>query len=73
MLTPPATVIPLRGRLKREETNVCESFTERALDLIAPLEPEDSRDLGEDRCPGVETLVRIGKRIQAARRLKYGI
>jgi len=65
-------VIPLRGDFPLGDTSVRESFTKRALDAIAPLAPGDERWLGENCYPSVETLERVEKRIEAARKLKYG-
>lgn len=74
MLNTPATIVPCRGREGKLETDVCEPFTAKDLDQIAPLAPGDAKDLADNyySLPSCETMARLAKRIQAARRLKYG-
>jgi len=72
MLITPYRVVPDRGRAGQFESNVCESFTAEQLDALAPLEPDDAREMGAYTTPRSETISRVQKRIQAARRLKYG-
>ena len=71
-----ADIVPCRGRTARADTMVQESFTAKELDALAPLIAGDCECLRENRYeryePRPETIERIEKRIQAARRIKYG-
>ena len=68
----PTNVVPCRGRDGGAPTIVCESFNTKQLDALAPLAPIDQKALGERFVPEKETIDRLEKRIEAARRLKYG-
>jgi hypothetical protein len=73
MLYAPDRIVPARGRKGLADTDITsQNFTERELDLIAPLEPDDPIDIARDHIPNSETIARFDSRIQAARRLKYG-
>ena len=72
MLSIPTNIVPCRGREGLRDTTVQESFTGKELDLLAPLAPKDSKEMGEFGTPDPETIERLKKRILAARRLKYG-
>lgn len=65
-------LVPCRGREDRLATNPCDTFSTRQLDELAPLEPHDASELGDYCTPSSETITRVQKRIEAARRLKYG-
>jgi len=69
---PRENIVPCRGREMLHVTDVSGAFTAQDLDAIAPLAPEDSRDVGEDRIPSSATIERLEARIAAARRLKHG-
>lgn len=72
MLDIPVHIVPCRGRAGRPDTDYFESFTEKELDLLAPLAPGDSQEMAQYSAPNPETITRLEQRIEAARRLKYG-
>lgn len=65
-------IVSCRGRVRREDTDIHESFTAEQLDALAPLERGDTTEMGELSIPGSDTIDRLQKRIEAAKRLKYG-
>jgi hypothetical protein len=72
MLPSHTNIVPCRGRAGKYDTHQLASFTETELDQLAPLDSRDPKEMGEFCIPSSETIARVQRRIQAARRLKYG-
>lgn len=61
-----------RGRLTQPETAPSTSFTRKQLDSAAPLTKNDMWRLAHNK-PNTFTKMAVQRRIEEARRLKYGV
>ena len=64
-------IIPHRSRTL-PDTNVSAEFSAKELDAMAPLQQGDANEMGEYSFPSHEVIERMDRRIEAAKRLKYG-
>ena len=67
------SIVPYRGDFRGMDTRTEKTFSVRKLDEIAPLVAGDEKWMGENCIPSAETIERVQARIEAARRLKYGV
>ena len=66
-----ANIVPCRGRVAKDDTNVGAKFSSVDLNRLAPLSQADSMHLSKSHSPPELVQAHMAARIEAARKLKY--